>query len=142
MAIQNYKNHTQFVVGYHYVTFSILTAFIIGSIINAYHAEKSNFYSASLLVVVGILFLLAFWYMRVFALKAQDRAIRAEENLRHFILTGKPLPAHLRIHQIIALRFAQDDEFVQLAAHASKENLSPKQIKQSIIEWKGDYYRV
>lgn len=142
MATQNYKNHTQFVVGYHYVTFTILTAFIIGSVINVYHAEKSNVYSASLLVVAGVLFLLAFWYMRVFALKAQDRAIRAEENLRHFILTGKPLPAHLNIQQIIALRFAQDDEFVQLAAHASKENLSSKQIKQSIKNWKGDYYRV
>jgi hypothetical protein len=46
-----------------------------------------------------------------FALRAQDRAIRAEENLRHFILTGKPFDSRLRMSQIIALRFAPDDEF-------------------------------
>ena len=50
----------------------------------------------------------------VFAVGAQDRAIRAEENLRHFALTGKLLDKRLRKSQVIALRFADDDEFVLL----------------------------
>jgi hypothetical protein len=78
----------------------------------------------------------------MFALKAQDRAIRAEENLRHFALTGKLLPASLRIGQIVALRFAADEEFAALAVKAAAENLTGKEIKLSINNWKADTYRV
>jgi hypothetical protein len=82
-----------------------------------------------------------FWYARAFALRAQDRAIRAEENFRHFILTGKPLNKQLRMGQIIALRFASDEEFPALAAKAIVEKLSNKKIKQAIQNWKPDYNR-
>jgi hypothetical protein len=44
--------------------------------------------------------------------------------------------------QIIALRFASDDEFLSLMEKALKEKLSAKEIKSSIKSWKGDYYRV
>jgi hypothetical protein len=106
------------------------------------HADGAAVYSASLLSVAGFIFLCFFVFVRMFALKAQDRAIRAEENLRHFVLSGKLLPASLRIGQIVALRFAADDEFVALAQKAASENLAGKQIKQSIINWKEDTYRV
>ncbi|MFM2015048.1 MAG: hypothetical protein RIQ51_538 [Bacteroidota bacterium] len=75
-------------------------------------------------------------------LKAQDRAIRAEENLRHYVLTGKLLPASLTVGQIVALRFAPDAEFPALAEKAASNNLSGKEIKQSIQNWKADFYRV
>ncbi|MEN9350611.1 MAG: hypothetical protein RL372_1589, partial [Bacteroidota bacterium] len=52
------------------------------------------------------------------------------------------LPAGLRIGQIVALRFAADEEFVGLAAKAASENLGSKEIKQSITNWKEDTYRV
>jgi len=57
-------------------------------------------------------------------------------------LTGKLLPANLRIGQVIALRFASDDEFVGLAEKAAKDGLSSKEIKQSIQQWRADHYRV
>ena len=82
------------------------------------------------------------YYARAFALKAQDRAIRAEENLRYFALTGKLFDPQLKISQIIALRFAADAEFVALAKKAVDEKLTNKQIKEAIKNWKGDYYRV
>ena len=82
------------------------------------------------------------YFARAFALKAQDRAIRAEENLRHFSITGKLLDKRLTINQIIALRFASDEEFVLLAQKAADENISAKEIKMSIKNWRGDYYRV
>lgn len=142
MKTQNYSNHSRLVAGWHGLTFFAILAFWIVSFINLANAEGDALYSASLLSVAGFIFLCFFAFVRIFALKAQDRAIRAEENLRHFALTGKLLPASLRIGQIVALRFAADEEFVALAVKTASENLTGKQIKQSIINWKEDTYRV
>jgi hypothetical protein len=141
MSTQNFKSHGQMVPGYHYVTFSLLLLGLIGSVVNLVNSAKENVYSASLLVVLTIATILVAYYARVFALKAQDRAIRAEENFRHFIATGEPLDNRLTIGQIIALRFAGDAEFVALAKRAVNEKMSAKEIKLAILEWKGDYYR-
>ena len=81
-------------------------------------------------------------FSRIFALKAQDRAIRAEENLRHFALTGKLLDSRLTLRQIIGLRFASDGEFVSLAQKAADEKLSEDTIKRAIRQWRPDTYRV
>jgi cbb3-type cytochrome oxidase subunit 3 len=142
MSEQNFKNHTRLVPMYHGVAFLLIVAGLVGSVINLLnHHDASNHYSAALLVVVFLVLLILFWYARVFALRAQDRAIRAEENFRHFVLTGKPLDKNLRMGQVIALRFASDDEFVALAKRAVQENLSQKQIKEAINNWKPDYNR-
>jgi hypothetical protein len=143
MKEQNFKNHIRLIPLYHGIAFSLILAGLIGSIINlCNHHDSGNHYSAALLIVVFVLLLLIYWYARVFALKAQDRAIRAEENFRFFILTGKPLDKQLRLGQIIALRFASDEELPTLANKAVDEKLSPKQIKESIQNWKADYHRV
>ena len=138
---QNLKNHARFVPLYHYVAGMLVILGFGGSIVNLFHADAHTHYSAALLVVVFFVLLLLFWYARAFALKAQDRAIRAEENFRHFILTGKPLDKQLGMAQIIALRFASDEEFPALAKKAIDGNLSPKDIKQAIKNWRGDYDR-
>src|SRR5436190_22347006 len=103
MAIQNLRNHARYIPLWHIVTSLAIIALLVGSIINLVHSAKENVYSASLLVLVSLIFLSIFWYARAFALRAQDRAIRAEENLRHFVLTGKLLDSRLRMSQIIAL---------------------------------------
>jgi len=142
MKEQNFKNHAQMVPGYHYLTLGAILALIGGSINYLLKATPENKYLASLIVLTSIIFVLIAWFSRTFALKAQDRAIRAEENLRHFVLTGKLLPASLRVGQIVALRFAADAEFVALAEKAAANNLSGKEIKASIQNWKADFYRV
>lgn len=142
MKTQNYSNHSRLVAGWHGLTFFAILAFWIGSFVNLANAEGPALYSASLLSVAGFIFVCFFIFVRMFALKAQDRAIRAEENLRHFALTGKLLPSGLGIGQIVALRFAADEEFAALAVKAAEENLTGKQIKQSIHNWKADTYRV
>jgi hypothetical protein len=142
MSQQNFANHARMVPGYHYVAFALWAALFIGSLVNLFHSTPDTHYSAALIVVMNILIVLIAYYARSFALKAQDRAIRAEENFRHYVLTGKPLNSGLRMSQIIALRFASDDEFVALAQKAVAENLSAKAIKQSITNWKADTYRV
>ncbi len=142
MKEQNFSNHAQMVPGFHYLTFGGIIALLGGSINYLLKSSPENKYLASLIVLSAIIFVLVAWFTRTFALKAQDRAIRAEENLRHFVLTGKLLPVSLSVAQIVALRFASDAEFVALVAKAAAENLSGKEIKQSIQNWKADHYRV
>lgn len=143
MSAQNYANHARYVPGYHFVLFGILVLTIIGSVVNfsVSLGDHQRLYSASLLMVLSVCVLVTAFYARVFALKAQDRAIRAEENLRHFSLTGKLLDPRLSVQQIVALRFACDAEFVALAARAASENLDPKVIKQAVKTWRADEYR-
>ena len=141
MKEQNYQNHGRYIFMWHYLTGAAVIAVVIGSIINLVNSAKTNLYSASLLVAVSLILASIFWYARAFALRAQDRAIRAEENFRHFILTGKPLDSRLRLSQIIALRFANDEEFLALTKKAAEEGLTQKAIKQSIKDWKADHHR-
>jgi hypothetical protein len=128
---------------YHYFLFTLITLVLIGSFVNLIKSigDHERIYSADLLFSLSIALLFSFFFMRIFALKAQDRAIRAEENLRHFALTGKLLDARLHVKQIVALRFASDDEFVELAKKAADSNMSANDIKKAIKNWKGDYYR-
>ena len=144
MQTQHYKNHSRLVPLYHGVTLIAILVLIVGSFINLYQiiATGGGLYSASLICLISLILLMLFFFTRSFALKAQDRAIRSEENFRHFILTGKPLDNRLRLSQIIALRFAGDEEFIELAQKAINENLSSKQIKQSVKKWKADHHRV
>lgn len=142
MKEQNFNNHAQMVPGFHYLTFGGIIALLGGSINYLLKSSAENKYLAALLVLTSIVFVLVAWYTRTFALKAQDRAIRAEEQLRHYVLTGKLLPVSLRVGQIVALRFAPDAEFPALAEKAAANNLSGKEIKQSIQNWKADFYRV
>jgi cbb3-type cytochrome oxidase subunit 3 len=142
MQEQNFSNHARYHGLYHFFTAPLVLIGLIGSIINYTNSAPENKYSASLLVLVFFILLILGWLVRGYALKAQDRAIRAEENLRHFILTGKALDSKLRIGQIVALRFASDEEFPALAAKAAAENMSGKSIKQSIQNWKPDHNRV
>jgi hypothetical protein len=142
MKEQNFNNHAQMVPGFHYLTFGGIIALLGGSINYLLKSSAENKYLAALLVLTSIVFVLVAWYTRTFALKAQDRAIRAEEQMRHYVLTGKLLPASLSVGQIVALRFAPDAEFPALAEKAAANNLSGKEIKQSIQNWKADFYRV
>lgn len=126
---------------YHYVAGLLVILGFGGSIVNFIHADAHTHYSAALLLVAFFVLIIIFWYARAFALRAQDRAIRAEENFRHYLLTGKPFDSKLRMGQIIALRFASDGEMPALAKRAVEEKLSNKQIKQAIQNWRADYNR-
>ena len=142
MPKQNFKNHARYIPLWHFITSFAIGALIAGSIINLVKSSRQNLYSASLLLLVSLVLASIFWYSRWFALRAQDRAIRAEENLRHFVLTGKLLNKHLRTSQIIALRFAPDEEFAELAQQAAERKMRSVDIKKSITKWRSDNHRV
>jgi hypothetical protein len=141
---QTYANHRRhWIPGYHFVLSSLL---ILGTIIAGINALRhlpnhGGFVSAILIEDSFACGLFFFWYTRQFPLKAQDRAIRAEENLRHYVLTGKLLDKRINMRQTTALRFAPDEEFVQLANKAAEEGLSPDEIKKAVVEWRADHHR-
>jgi hypothetical protein len=144
MVQQNYENHSRYVKGYHFILSALLLLGTIASIINTWlqYAAHDNFFGALLITVLFICGLFIFLFMRQFPMKAQDRAIRAEESLRYFILTRKPLDNRINLRQIIALRFAPDDEFVSLVDQAINESLSPDEIKRAIKNWRADNLRM
>ena len=143
MEAQNYAHHRRFVPMFHGVLFGLLVLTLIGSFVNLFRSlgDHQRIYSASLITVLTICVLILFYFCRAFSMKVQDRAIRAEESLRHFVLTGKLPDARLTIRQLIGLRFASDEEFPALARRAAEENLSEDAIKRAVKRWRPDFHR-
>ncbi len=138
MQAQNFKNHARFVPLFHVLTFGICLAILVLSSILFFREMNME---TTLYLLIAIVLLLSFYFIRLFPLKAQDRAIRAEENLRYFTLAGKLFDNKVSMSQIIALRFADDSELISLTERALKENMSSKEIKMAIKNWRADHYR-
>ncbi|WP_342046179.1 DUF6526 family protein [Bacillus sp. OTU530] len=144
MKSQDYKNHTRMHPLYHYVLSLLVLGTLIAAVTNMVRAinKGTNILQAVILVFIMIIIIIVTALVRMYALKAQDRAIRAEESLRYYVLTGKlPDPA-LTMGQIVALRFAEDSEFVDLCKKAAAEGLKPADIKKAIKNWKADHNRI
>jgi hypothetical protein len=144
MAEQNYSNHRRYVPGFHFVLAAVVLLGVVGSLIQLYRAWLMSEYRTMsvLILLLAIAVAQLFWYCRAFALKAQDRAIRAEETLRHYALTGELPDARLGMRQYIGLRFAADEEFPALARRAAEEGMSEDEIKKAVRSWRQDSYRV
>ncbi len=142
MNQQDYKNHRQVVYSYYLLTGVPIVILIILAIIQIFNGDRVALEYGIILLLIGWILLTMLFRSRGFALKAQDRAIRAEENLRHFVLTGKLHDHRLTMKQIIALRFAPDEEVALLSQRAVSENLSADAIKKEIKNWRADTYRV
>jgi len=142
MEKQNFKNHAKFVPLFHFITFPLAIISVIAATINLISNAHLNWFTPILLLSLSLVSCLLSFFSRKFSLVAQDRVIRAEQNFRHYIATGKELDSNLLMGQIIALRFAGDDEFVGLAKKAVADNMTSKEIKMAIQNWKVDFYRV
>ena len=143
MGEQNYSNHRRYVPLYHGLTFSIIVLLLISSI---YYTTAEIINHTSLkpglfLFLISVSFLSLFYYARSFAVRAQDRAIRAEENFRYYVLTGKPLDKRITMDQIIGLRFASDEEFPDLVQKALDGNMGREDIKKAVKNWRADNHR-
>lgn len=142
MTPQNLANHKRYHPLLHFI---ILPLSLIGLVLAArgvLNASSENLITSILLTLAFFLLFCIAGIARIYSLKVQDRVIRNEENFRHFVLTGKPLDPQLRIGQIVALRFASDAEFPELAKRASAEKLRSSEIKKAIQQWRPDTYRV
>jgi hypothetical protein len=136
---QNLKNHGRLDPPYHMVLFGVLLVNLV--IVITYTVMHFSIFSGWLLIAVFI----PFAKLRTYPLKVQDRVIRLEERLRLQALA--PAEWHTQIYrltedQMIGLRFAADDEVVELAKQALEGNLDRKQIKERIKSWRADDWRI
>jgi len=139
---QTFKKHARFDPLYHFFLAWIFLGNVIVATVYAMH--HSSFFTWWLVLASVAAFLVVF-KLRLYPLKVQDRIIRLEERLRLEALA--PEQWHQQIYrltedQLIGLRFAADDEVVELAKQALEHNLNRKQIKERIRNWRPDYWRV
>ena len=140
---QSLKNHARFDPAYHGFLGLVLLANLVVAIVHAV-LHAGNFF-AWWLVALSLAVFVLFLKIRTYPLKVQDRVIRLEERLRLQALA--PAEWHTQIYhltedQLIALRFAADDEVVELAKQALEHKLTRKQIKERIKSWRTDHWRV
>lgn len=126
----------------HFTLAPIYLITFIVAIVLALHAPQGYRVLHWWLVVVTVAFFLGNVKTRVYALRVQDRVIRLEERLRLGALAPAVDASRLSMPQIIALRFASDEELPALAARTLAENLEPKAIKESIVTWRRDDIRI
>jgi hypothetical protein len=144
-APQSYSNHHRVDPSIHLFVFPVLIANVGAAIWIAIHFRHEYPWLGHWSILVAVaLFILAL-KCRVNDLKLQDRIIRLEERLRLSSLLPSDQLAHiheLSSRQLIALRFASDEEIPALVHKTLTQDLAPKAIKQAITNWRADNNRV
>jgi hypothetical protein len=144
-APQNYKNHARFDPIWHFFIAPLLLLNILFAI--AYTIRHWPFHSHLFLwgILMSVVVFMAVGKARAHSMTAQDRIIRLEERLRMKALLGADEYARaeaLTVSQLIGLRFASDAELPGLVKKTLDQNLTQKQIKEAIVNWRPDYLRV
>jgi len=139
---QSLKNHARFDSLYHFFIFAV---YLLNLVYAGFHLYRQTSLSSGWYLVLSLAVIVPILKLRTYPLKVQDRVIRLEERLRLQALA--PLEWHAQIYrlsesQLIALRFAADEEVVELAKQALEQNLDRKQIKERIKSWRADEWRV
>lgn len=146
---QNLNNHARYDPLFHFVLVPLLAGNFVYHVVDLVRfflngAPGSWMRPAGSVLIAFLILLLAF-KMRLYSLKVQDRVIRLEERLRLATLLPEGLRSRigeLSESQLIALRFASDQELAGLAQQALDSKLSAKDIKLSIRSWRADNFRV
>src|SRR5271165_3202182 len=141
-AAQNLANHVKLDPPFHYF---LLPVFAISWILSVVFLVRHPGFLHFWIVVFNTALVVAVIRFRQYALKVQDRVIRLEERLRFATLlpdSMRPQIAKLSEGQLIALRFASDEEVPALVERTVSANLSPADIKKAIKIWRPDYWRV
>ena len=139
---QTYATHRRYVPLFH---FALALLVLVNLVFACVHLYLHHTYGAGVGLLVALVLLGLYWYVRSFPEVVQDRVIRLEETLRY----QKVLPAdvqsrvgQLTLRQIIGLRFASDAELPALVRRALDEKLSEDQIKKEVKSWRADNARV
>ena len=140
---QDFANHKRYVMGYHVILFAMMVILLGWSVKGVIDGVTMG--SIARLIGTMALVLTAF-YARGFALQAQNRIIRLEEQLRMAAVLPAELKGRigeLQVPQFVALRFAPDAELPDLVRRVLAGELSTQDsIKRAIKHWRGDFTRV
>ena len=139
---QSFENHTRIVPAYHMVAFPILAINLLWSL---YRVIRNFSADAVVGLLLAFALVIIFLFARLFTLTVQDRVIRLEMRLR----LERLLPADLQpripdltVSQLVALRFASDEEVPALTRRVLTENITDRKvIKQMIQKWNPDHLR-
>lgn len=140
---QNYENHVRWHSPFHFFAMPIVLLHFIWSLVVLF--RQPGWQTGENLVLAAALIVTVF-LTRINALKAQDRVILLEEQLRFQRLFPKDFSKHLEsltTGQIIALRFAPDEELPELIQKIKAKTLTKgAEIKKAIKNWRADNHRV
>src|SRR5262249_32110809 len=142
MATQTYATHRHHPmltgVGFLFVAIAIV-AFVLRWFGVA--AEAMLAMGLAALIAVDVVLLTI---GRSYTMRLQDRIIRLEMKVRGAQILApsqQATLARLSMSQVVALRFAADEELSALIDRAGRENLTADQIKRAISTWVPDLYR-
>ncbi len=142
-ATQNFANHTRWHPPFHFFVLPVMLINFVWAVVEFVKAPGRN---SGWWIVVSLALLLLTFFVRTNSLKVQDRIIRLEEKLRYQQLLSPAVvqqTSALTVEQIVALRFAGDDELEELvSAVVAGKFAKPKDIKQAIKNWRADTFRV
>jgi hypothetical protein len=139
---QTLANHVKIDPPFHYF---VLPVFAITWIVSVIFLVRHQGFLHFWIVIFNSAIIVAVIRARQYALKVQDRVIRLEERLRLSALLPDSLRsqiAKLSEDQLIALRFASDEELPALVERTLATNLTRADIKKAIQLWRPDYWRV
>lgn len=140
---QTYANHVRRHPPFHFFVVPVMVINFIWSVVQFVMIPG---WESGRWAVVSLALLVLMFLVRLNPLKAQDRIIRLEESLRYQRVLSRAVleqTSILRPGQIVALRFAPDDELEELVNAVLAGRLTkPAEIKQAIKNWRSDTFRV
>ena len=142
-STQTYGTHRRFIPAYHFFALPVL---FINIVVAAIRFARDPRAMTGWQVVVALALFTAILLLRFMAVRAQDRIIRLEERTRLERLVPSDLRGRipdLTPSQLVALRFAPDDEVPELTRRALNGELKTQgDIKRAIHNWRADHLRV
>jgi len=140
MSEQNYQNHAHRPVPTAVTALFAMTALIlmVGQLFFGWDTRD-----VAIMAMIFAIFTLGA-ISRLYTVALQDRIIMLETKVRcaELLPAGRDADlARLSKKQIVALRFASDDELGALLERAAREGMAPKDIKAAIRTWRPDPHR-
>lgn len=145
MEAQNYKNHIRYYTAHHFVFYPVIITLFVACIIGLCQTSEQHLLWLVLAGLTAAVGWLSFMVRQHYSLGNQNRIARMELRFRYYAVTHKrleELESKLSLSQILALRFASDEELEDLSKRAVSENLSGDAIKRAVKNWVPDYMRV
>lgn len=140
---QSYANHVRWYPLVHFVIFPLL---VLNFFYQAVRLYQEPSWDRGIWVILCMIFPMMAFAARTQALRAQDRVIRLEEQLRYASILPADLAqkaSELPPGKIRAMRFAPDEELADIVAQVCEGRLTTsKEIKMAVKNWRADHHRV